>query len=189
MYSIGCSKYIYEIHVHTNMKSIPIHLMLVMNAYTLVNNLHIHINLTHAYTYKHSLIHINSIHAYTPTTPHAHTYKLAACRHTYTYSHILGMMTSQPLAANILSPQCVPNCVVLLMCVSFNIYSWPPGGSMFFLNTMVTTLTANPFSVGHFGISALRCFQVTATFRRFAWLSNGRRASSKLWTLVKVRWT
>ncbi len=40
MYTIGCSKYIYEIHVHTNMKSIPIHLMLVMNAYTLVNNLH-----------------------------------------------------------------------------------------------------------------------------------------------------
>ncbi len=42
--------YIYEIHVHTNMKSMPIHLMLAMNAYTLVNNLHIHINLTHAYS-------------------------------------------------------------------------------------------------------------------------------------------
>ncbi len=81
-------KYIYEIHVHTNMKSIPIHIMLVMNAYTIVNNLRIHINLTHAYTYRHSLTHINWIHAYTPTKTHAHTYELAACRHTYTYSHI-----------------------------------------------------------------------------------------------------
>ncbi len=56
MSTIGCSIYIYiyiyiyEIHVHTNMKSIPIHLMLAMNAYTLVNNLHVHINLTHAYS-------------------------------------------------------------------------------------------------------------------------------------------
>ncbi len=88
MYTIGCSKYIYEIDVHTNMKSIPIHIMFVMNAHTIVNNLRKHINLTHAYTYRHSLIHINSIHAYTPTKTHTHTYELAACRHTYTYSHI-----------------------------------------------------------------------------------------------------
>ncbi len=37
-------------YMYTNMISIPIHLMLVMNAYTLVNNLHVHINLTHAYS-------------------------------------------------------------------------------------------------------------------------------------------
>jgi len=63
--------------------------MLVMNEYKPVNNLYIHINLTHAYTYKYSHIHIN-FHAYTPINTCIYTHT-----HIYIYIWHISILTEK----------------------------------------------------------------------------------------------